>query len=271
MKIHGTAKGGALSTKDFGVAFGGAAAAVCTTYPDSITTTANGVVSGAVINTTDQLFGSGCLSFDQDEDNFVNVDGLIPAMRGTVGSISIWYRLPESKTGYMFMFGDTDGDSYINMSAESASGVFGTEVLGRDSGSTVFKAAKSGLALDEWHNNTLVQDGTTVKFYVDNVDISFSNTTDMSLWIGNDLDNVRIGCGRKNDQSEEDFYSGLLQGACFWDVAISDDVRNHIWNSGTGRQISQLCPTYNSDDIIAWYNMQSLTNSTLVNNATPVS
>jgi len=25
MKIHGTAKGGALSTKDFGVAFGGAA------------------------------------------------------------------------------------------------------------------------------------------------------------------------------------------------------------------------------------------------------
>jgi len=29
MKIHGTAKGGALSTKDFGVAFGGAAAIPC--------------------------------------------------------------------------------------------------------------------------------------------------------------------------------------------------------------------------------------------------
>ena len=34
MKIHGTAKGGALSTKDFGVAFGGAAACVEATYND---------------------------------------------------------------------------------------------------------------------------------------------------------------------------------------------------------------------------------------------
>jgi len=32
MKIHGTAKGGALSKKDFGVAFGGAAAVVCEDY-----------------------------------------------------------------------------------------------------------------------------------------------------------------------------------------------------------------------------------------------
>ena len=32
MKIHGTAKGGALSKKDFGVAFGGAAAVVCENY-----------------------------------------------------------------------------------------------------------------------------------------------------------------------------------------------------------------------------------------------
>ena len=33
MKIHGTAKGGALSKKDFGVAFGGSAA---NQYPDSV-------------------------------------------------------------------------------------------------------------------------------------------------------------------------------------------------------------------------------------------
>jgi len=32
MKIHGTAKGGALSKKDFGVAFGGAAVVVCEDY-----------------------------------------------------------------------------------------------------------------------------------------------------------------------------------------------------------------------------------------------
>jgi len=34
MKIHGTAKGGALSTKDFGVAFGGAVADVCSFRAD---------------------------------------------------------------------------------------------------------------------------------------------------------------------------------------------------------------------------------------------
>jgi len=36
MKIHGTAKGGALATKDFGVAFGGAAPCVEATYEPTI-------------------------------------------------------------------------------------------------------------------------------------------------------------------------------------------------------------------------------------------
>ena len=42
MKIHGTAKGGAESKKDFGVAFGGAGNGGCSNFEDSLGTDANG-------------------------------------------------------------------------------------------------------------------------------------------------------------------------------------------------------------------------------------
>jgi len=62
MKIHGTAKGGALSTKDFGVAFGGAAALVETSYEYLPTTSVLASDAGEIYfigegaNTTDSLF-----------------------------------------------------------------------------------------------------------------------------------------------------------------------------------------------------------------------
>ena len=75
MKIYGTAKGAALSTKDFGVAFGGAEPEPAI-YPDSCESTTDGTVSGAVINTADEKLGSGCLSFDGTND-YVTCDGWI--------------------------------------------------------------------------------------------------------------------------------------------------------------------------------------------------
>jgi len=67
MKIHGTAKGGALSTKDFGVAFGGGAAALVTIYEH--TTTPN---VDAFFNTGDTYAG-------------FSITGSSPA--GVIGSI----------------------------------------------------------------------------------------------------------------------------------------------------------------------------------------
>ena len=81
MKIHGTAKGGALSTKDFGVAFGGAAAG-CSNFADSLGTDANGSVTGAEINTDDQKLGTGCVFFDGSND-FINLGDAGSGLGGT--------------------------------------------------------------------------------------------------------------------------------------------------------------------------------------------
>jgi len=265
MKIHGTAKGGALSTKDFGVAFGGAAATGCSTYPDSITTTAAGTVSGAVIDADDQHFGDGCLSFDGTND-LVACDGLLPTMRGSVGSITMWFKTPTTDAGYMLTFNDTNANSIIFIWNEAGA----CRITGRSAAGQKFEGYITS-SLNTWHNVAVVQDGVALKVYHDSTEFTMADTTDLTYWINSSMDNVRIGCSNYNNEGDNRFYQGFIQGVCFWDVAISDDVRAYIYNSGAGRQISALCPTYNSDDIIAWYNCQSLTNSTLVNNATPVS
>jgi len=267
MKIHGTAKGGALSTKDFGVAFGGAAAATgCSTYPQSITTTAAGAVDGAVISETEQHFGDGCLSFDKDNENLVNCDGLLPAMHGTVGSMTIWLKIPSNHEAWILTFGADDAQSYVAISCEpgyvkaTGTGLLGTKWQGR-----------STAALNTWHHVAIVQDGTAVKFYHNNSEVTLYEYSDLTFWIEAAQNNVRLGCRNIQNLGDSAFFEGFVQGVCLWNVAISDDVRDYIYNSGAGRPISELCPTYNSDNIIAWYNCQTLTNSTLVNNATPVS
>ena len=145
----------------------------CSTYPDSITTTATGVADGVVVNTSAQLFGDGCISFDGTDD-FINIDGVSPALQVSTGTISMWYKQPTAQTGYMLMFGDADGDSYINMSVEAGTGDFSMQMLCRRTGTSINRSTKTGLALDVWHNNMLVQDGVSMKLYVDNVEISFS-------------------------------------------------------------------------------------------------
>jgi len=270
MKIHGTAKGGALSTKDFGVAFGGAAAATgCSTYPQSITTTAAGSVYGAVISETEQHFGNGCLSFDKDNENRIDVDGLLPAMHGTIGSFTLWMKTTINHEGWMLGFGSEFTQSYVAvLSANGSISANGTTTTA--AGGTKWEGGVSA-SLNDWHHVAVIQDGTAVKFYVDNSLVSWSVENDLTFWIESAQDVVRLGCRNIQNLGNGVFFDGFLQGVCLWNVAISDDVRDYIYNSGAGRPISELCPTYSSDNIIAWYNCQTLTNSTLVNNATPVS
>jgi len=102
MKIHGTAKGGALATKNFGVAFGGAAACVEATYNDlpDETLNANPIVgvgrigvalqinSGHVL--VDKLVKSVTVKLDNDtrspsETIFVRARDSSGAIVGTFG------------------------------------------------------------------------------------------------------------------------------------------------------------------------------------------
>jgi len=61
MKIHGTAKGGALSQKDFGVAFGGNGAVAELLWQQTATGQSEGMQSGEVITAGEYFFGESVL------------------------------------------------------------------------------------------------------------------------------------------------------------------------------------------------------------------
>jgi hypothetical protein len=99
MKIHGTAKGGALSTKDFGVAFGGA-------VPSQDWTT------GAIINENRGLAPSGSLVGTKVTDVSDLTISSITMNFPTSASITIGCYIQESD-GTITQF----GSNYVNSSA----------------------------------------------------------------------------------------------------------------------------------------------------------
>jgi len=262
MKIHGTAKGGALSTKDFGVAFGGAAAG-CSNFPNSLGTGADGAVTGSVIDTADPKIGVGCLSQDGTDD-FTNIDGA-EGFSTTVGTISFWVNPSSTANGGVLCFADTSTNERLEISL-----AFGTlNVIMALSSGVQWESNQTGIDLDTWHNIVLVQDGVAVKFYSDNVEQTvFANSTDKSKWLTGNIDNARIGCVNRNNQGNIDFWNGLVDDVGLWDTAIDSATRDTIYNSGTGAAISTLS---DCTGIKAYYNCNSLTNSTLLNNAVPIS
>ena len=269
MKIHGTAKGGALSKKDFGVAFGGAAEnGGCDNFEDSLGTDANGTVSGATINTSDQKLGDGCLSLDGSND-FVNISGAA-GFSSTVGSISLWVNSGASQDNTIMSFGDTSAQEYLSIRSDTGN----LYCLQYSSGAVQWEIHKSGLGTNAWHLVTLVQDGSAVKFYFDNTEVtSFDVDTDKSKWITSGIDNARIGCVNKNGGGNTDFFDGLCDDIGLWDVAINSTTRDYIYNSGDGRKISQLGTEGSDttcDNIKAYYDCDEFDNSTLTNNAVPI-
>ena len=271
MKIHGTAKGGALSKKDFGVAFssGGGGDGGCSNFEDSLGTDANGSNSGSTINTSDQKLGDGCLSFDGSND-FVNIDGAVD-FSTTVGSISVWVNAGSSQDNTIMAFGDTDANEYLAIRSDGDS-IF---VLMRAAAGTQWESSKSGLGTDEWHLVTIVQDGTAVKWYFDNTEVTaFHSEADKSAWMSSGLDNGRLGCISRNSGGDVDFFDGLIDDIGLWDVAINSTTRDYIYNSGDGRKISQL-GTAGTDTtcegIKAYYDCDEFDDtSVLTNNAVPI-
>jgi len=264
MKIHGTAKGGALSTKDFGVAFGGAAAAAgCSNFEDSLGTDANGTNSGSTINTSDQKLGEGCVSLDGVND-YVNIDGA-SAFSTTVGSISLWLRPGlEVQDDTVLSFADTSTNENLSIRVENEV----IYVLMRLAAATQWEASKTGITVDTWHQCVLVQDGSAVKFYVDNTEITtFAVSTDKSKWLTANIDNARIGCVNRNNYGNIDFWNGLVDDIGLWNTAIDSTTRDFLWNSGDGNKISSLT---SCSGIRAYYNCDEFDNSTLTNNAVPI-
>jgi len=271
MKIHGTAKGAALSTKDFGVAF--SAAAEPATYPDSCESTTDGTVSGAVINTANEKLGSGCLSFDGNDD-FVNCNGWItcPVMDDK-GTIAFWVNFDTVSAGAdqtIISFGETEGAEFLMVRMIGDDGDI--QALCKVGGAFKWKmnSTSGGISAGTWYQITITHDGTAPKIYIDGVeDTTFTDPTDKTVWLGDltGADNGRLGCLNQNAGGNSDFLDGLLDDMGIYNKDIGSSLIGDLYNSGTGALISSIstagCTTY--------YNFDELDNSTLTNNATPTS
>ena len=99
--------------------------------------------------------------------------------------------------------------------------------------------AGSGYNDGEWHHMVATRTGTTYKIYVDNAELSFTQT---GAWaVGS---NNRIAVGR----SSPIFFNGKLDEVAIWNAALSSDAIQEIYNAtnnNTGKALD-LSTDYNN-------------------------
>ena len=244
----------------------------CENFPQSLTTSANGTNDGSVIDTSGQKLGSGCLSFDGVDDT-VNCDGAID-FSTTIGTIAFWYNVNIAETAQptLLSFTVETAQEMLNITFDTS---LGTESQGYLQ-CTSYLASAGGMRWEvnspiqdkaEWQWVCLVQDGTAVKAYFNNVEQeTFVTENDKSTWITGSMDTTRIGCILKNNVPARGFYQGLIDDVVLFNTAIDSTTRDFLYNSGTGRKASQL---ESCDGIRVYYNCDEFDGSTLTNNAVP--
>jgi len=262
MKIHGTAKGGALSKKDFGVAFSSAGGnGGCENFEDSLGTDANGSVTSATIDASGKF--DNCLSFDPD--SFVAIDGVAgtAAFSTNVGAISFWVKVnsPSVTDRTHINFGDTDANTYLKVSNDTELIQFSLRLAGI----IQWEGRKTGgLPNNTWTNIILNQDGTELNVYINNDnDVTWNVEIDRSAWVTSAMNNFRIGCRNYNNSGNAGFFEGFIDDFVIFDTALTSDQRTFL-------QSNPASSLTNCDGIRAYYNCNQLDNSTLTNNAMPI-
>ena len=252
-----------------------AVAGECSTYPDSETTNVEGTRDGAVVVTSNQKFGDGCIDFDGSDDKIDNAN-LPPYIRSSsTGSIAFWFRPSGAQPHGMYMVNMSEENAYhylrINFDQSNNKAYSNCVISGVNQWE--FNSGSETADFETWNHIAIAQDGVAIKAYFNGSAMTQSVTTDNTAFWHPDADLFTIGAGEHPSAGRgyEDFYYGGMQDLCVWDSAISSALVEYIYNSGTGRMISQICPAYNTNGIIAYFKMQSLDGDTLENNATPTS
>ena len=174
------------------------AVAGCSSFPDSLTTSANGDVNGTVIAGSGKF--DGCLSFD-GVDDFVDIDGVAgtSAFSTNEGAISFWVKVnsPSVTDRTHFAFGDTDANTYLKVQND------GTLIQWslRKAGTIQWEGRKTGgLPNNTWTNIILNQNGTAIDVFINNDNDVTWNTDDYPAeWVTSAMNNFRLGCRNYNN------------------------------------------------------------------------
>lgn len=255
MKIYGSAKGGAIGKKDFGVAFGGAAAAL--PYPDSLGADANSTsVNGATLNEVSEILGSGCFEFNGSSNTCVLPNNLDEMLSGGF-----------SWSGWCYAAAADTGSSQITIISKPAKGSWtspyhsftvsqlGTNFIFASNNESTYVSLSNAVGGIGWHLLTVTKtSGNLFSFYVDDdtpVTATHASTWGDQAWtLGNTPYNTR-------------YWDSYIDDMVFLKRVITSDEIESLYNSGNGN----LASTLDHDDIIAYYTFDDIA---LENAALPI-
>lgn len=223
----------------------------------------NGTVNGA--SNVSAKINNG-YSFDGNNDTIITSDTSFGNGLANF-SINVWFKTSVDNTS-MFLCGKNNGtDNAYQIMAHSGGNmlfIHGTTVTQYP---TAVSTDFTPYADNNWHMATFTYNGSTLKAYVDNVEIG----TPVSL----------TGVGRTYTKAwtigtsgSANYWNGLLDEVGFWNRALTTAEINRLYNNGLGKQYP--FPQALIDNILAYYKMDSDANDSVgsedftVNGATNV-
>jgi len=277
MKIHGTAKGGALSKKDFGVAFG-EAGGVDPVYEDGIGSDGDADLAGGFsLSESIYKLGTGSVGFKiSGSDASATANGVTttPAMT-TTGTIACWFNVATGNSGKnLYAFGDTDASQYLSIRffADASAGDCLDVKCKIPSGTTwQFFSSNDSISYNDsfttWFHFALVQNGTEPKCYINGSEdtVDWQDESNKTKWVSDitGADNFTVGCRNNNNSGNTSFCKSYVDDFGIWNRALSSSEISSL-GSGSGN----LCSTI-TDGLRVYYNMDSIDDDKLVNQAIP--
>jgi len=264
LKIHGTAKGAALSTKDFGVAFGGVPAVI--NYDSGIGS------GGDLPNVANLTTDSAVASPSGLGDKSWLANGSNTRISGATGEIfpvltdftlSYWFR-PEAVTDLTTILAAESGMAVTGGArTELSTATFPRARLFVREGGDYVEATtpnSSLLSNDTWYHyvGTFDADTGTAKVYIDAVEKASSTNADC----GGAGSNTTYVIMEKGDGTED--YTGRICDMSFWNVVLSSDNIDSLYASGDGA----TADTVQKDKIVCYWDTQTGT-ATIKNLAIP--
>jgi endonuclease YncB( thermonuclease family) len=184
------------------------------------TLTVNGATSGATGIIDD------CYRFDAVNDYMtINNSEALP-QNNTYYSMSIWFKFDNNPTA-------TEVIVIADYSA-ATNGLFGiivdasANLIIYPKGTVGFTVNSGDIVLTDWNHVVAIRDGTTVRAYLNGN--SLGSDTGNSLKSSNGDAALNIGTSRTHLNQ---FFDGLIDEVCVFDVALSADEVEYLYNGGS--------------------------------------
>ena len=252
MKIYGTAKGGAINKKDFGVAFGGAVAAE--PYPDSLGTDADATsVNGATLNEVNEILGTGCFSFDGSNTCVLPND--LDEMLSGAFTFSCWAYVASASASNLTVISKPYTTNWSSPYHSFTIAQNGTNFEFVSNDGTDYIVMSNAVGGTGWKNLVVTHTaGNLFKFYVN--DDTPTEATHTVVW---NTQGWTIG----NTPYNSRYWDSYIDDMVFLKRVITSDEIESLYNSGSGN----LASTLDHTGIIAYYTFDDIA---LENSALPI-